>query len=190
MAAEPAFVLLITGPAGAGKSAAARAWAERQARPTAHIQLDEVREFVISGYADPRDGWTPESERQLGIARANCAEMARRYVAAGFNCVIDDAVFPLWDAAGYEGWQAALGETPHVVVVLLPTYEVIARRNANRHGRRLLDPAMLRTIYNMMALWRRQQRFPVIDNSAQTVAETVRAIEHAIGRMRRAGNSG
>lgn len=190
MSADSAFVLLITGPAGAGKSAAAKAWAERQARPTAHIQLDEVREFVTSGYADPRDGWTPETARQLDIARAHCADMARRYVTAGFHCVIDDAIFPLWGAADYAHWQAELGETPHIVVVLLPTYDVVAERNASRQGRRLLEPAMLRTIYDMMEPWRRQQRFPAIDNSSLSVAETANAIEHAIGRMRRAGNSG
>ncbi len=54
--AQP-FVLLITGPAGAGKSTAAAAWAARQTSPTAHISLDDVREFMVAGYADPRDGW-------------------------------------------------------------------------------------------------------------------------------------
>ncbi len=187
---ESAFVLLITGPAGAGKSAAAEMWAARQTRPSAHIRLDEVREFVRSGYADPQGGWTLKTARQLGIARANCGDMARRYVAAGFNCAIDDAIFPQWGAADYAGWQEALGDIPHVVVVLLPTYEVIAERNARRHGRRLLAPAMLRAIYDMMTPWSQQRRFPTIDTSALTVEETASAIEHAIERMRRQGNSG
>jgi adenylylsulfate kinase-like enzyme len=88
MMEQRAFVLLITGPAGAGKSAAAAAWAAGRATLTAHIALDDVREFIAADYADPRDGWTIETQRQYDIARPNCADMARRYVAAGITCVI------------------------------------------------------------------------------------------------------
>ena len=51
-----AFVLLISGPPGAGKSAAADAWASAYPGCAAHIELDSVRELVKSGFADPRDG--------------------------------------------------------------------------------------------------------------------------------------
>jgi chloramphenicol 3-O-phosphotransferase len=173
---QPVGVLLITGPAGAGKSAAADLWATRQTRPTAHIELDDVREFIKSGLADPRDGWSPATAQQHAIARANCADMARRYVAEGITCVITDAIFPLWESVNYAGWSQALGETPHAMIVLLPSYEAVAARNARRHGRRLLSPAMLATIYEMMLPWRDQQRFPVIDTSSLSIAETARAI--------------
>lgn len=173
---HPVGALLITGPAGAGKSAAADHWATRQTHPTAHIDVDDVRELLKSGLADPRDGWSPATARQYTIARANCADMARRYVAEGITCVITDAIFPLWESVNYTGWSEALGETPHEMIVLLPSYEAVAARNARRHGRRLLAPAMLATIYEMMLPWREQQRFPVIDTSSLSIAETAQAI--------------
>ena len=179
-----AFVLLITGPAGAGKSATAAAWAAAQSTPTAHIQLDNVRDFVVAGYADPRDGWTEETQRQYDIAREHCATMARRYVAAGISCAIDDAIFPLWDGVNYEGWRQLLLDAPHAVVVLLPSQAAVAARNRSRHGRRLLAPEMLHTIYEMMEPWRDQRRWPVIDTSALSVAEAARAVQQATETMR------
>lgn len=189
MAEAGAFVLLVTGPAGAGKSAAADAWASQQAPYTAHIELDNVREFVRSGWADPREGWTAETDWQYTLARRNCADMARRYVAAGITCVIDDAIFPLWEQVNYAGWTHALAETPHQLMILLPSYETVAARNALRQGRRLLAPDMLRTIYDMMLPWRDQTDFPVIDTSSLTVAQTAQHMQGLLDAQRAAGGT-
>ena len=180
MSGGGAFVLLVSGPAGAGKSAAAATWASEQARYAAHIELDAVREFLKAGVADPRDGWTAETDWQYNIARRNCADMARRYVAEGITCVIDDAIFPLWESANYAGWRQALGETPHALIILLPSYATVAVRNAQRHGRRLLAPDMLRTIYDMMLPWEDQRDFPVIDTSSLTIAQTAQRMRSAL----------
>lgn len=185
-----AFVLLVTGPAGAGKSAAAHAWAAGRATSTAHIQLDDVRELIVAGFADPRDGWTAETQRQYELARRQCADMARRYVAAGVTTVIDDAIFPLWESCDYAGWDAALGDTPHYLVTLLPDEASIIARNAQRHGRRLLTTDLLHVIYAMMEPWRDQQRFPVLDTSALSIAETALAIQRAVDILRTRGASG
>lgn len=185
-----AFVLLVTGPAGAGKSAAAHAWAANRATPTAHIQLDDVRELIVSGFADPRDGWTSETQRQYELARRHCADMAGGYVAAGVTTVIDDAIFPLWEACNYPGWNAALGDTPHYLVVLLPSEAAVIARNAQRHGRRLLTPDLLHVIYEMMEPWRDQRGFPIVDTSALSIAETAQDIHHALDVLRAGGASG
>ncbi len=172
--------MLVTGPAGAGKSATAEAWASAQGPYSAHIELDAVREFVKAGLADPRDGWTPETDWQYNIARRNCADMARRYVAEGITCVIDDAIFPLWEQVNYAGWSHLLAETPHTLIILLPSYATVAARNAQRHGRRLLAPDMLRTIYDMMLPWRDQRDFPIIDTSSLTIAQTAQRMLSAL----------
>ena len=70
-------VLLITGPAGAGKSATADAWARSRPFPCAHVSLDDIREQVKSGFAYPPDGWNDETQRQYDLARGNVATMAR-----------------------------------------------------------------------------------------------------------------
>lgn len=184
MPKEGAFALLLTGPAGAGKSAAARAWATARPGFSAHIQLDDVREQIIGGFADPIEGWSAQTQCQYEIARENCADMARRFVGEGIACVIDDAIFPLWEGVDYTGWRRLLADVPHMLVVLLPRYEVVVARNNRRQGRRLLAPALLRTIYDMMMPWAEQSEFPVIDNSALSLAETAQAIQRQVERLR------
>lgn len=174
---ERSFVLLLTGPAGAGKTTVARAWATTQKRPTAHISLDDVRDFVKSGYAHPPDGWNAATEQQYHLARQGCASLALNYAKAGFLCIIDDAIFPNWESVNYDGWHRLLLEVPHHLVVLLPKFEYLVERNQNRSGHRLLSETMLRTIYEMMLPWRDQSAFPVIDNSELSIEETVARLQ-------------
>ena len=179
------FILLLTGPAGAGKTTAARAWASKQQRPTAHIPLDDVREFVKSGFANPPDGWHEEVGRQYRLARQGCATLAINYINAGFLCVIDDAIFPEWEEVNYAGWQELLAGAPHYLIVLFPDFEYLVQRNRQRSGNRLLSEAMLRVIYDLMLPWRDQDAVPVIDNSKLSIDETVEALEVEVGRVRK-----
>ncbi len=183
---EHPFVVLLTGPAGAGKTTVARAWATSQERPTAHISLDDVRDFVKAGLVHPADGWKDEVERQYHLAQQGCAMLAINYVNAGFLCIIDDAIFPQWESVGYAGWEHLLAEVPHYLVVLLPEFEYVIERNMYRTGHRLLSERMLRIIYEMMVPWRNQTAFPVIDNSQLTIDETVARLQVEIERLRAA----
>lgn len=118
--AGPVAVLLI-GPAGAGKTTVARHWAERRPTPTAHVSLDDVREWVQSGFANPQSGWNNASEAQYRLARRTCGFACRNYLANGISCIIDDAVFPDRPAIGLGGWKRHIG--PGMIpVVLLPAW--------------------------------------------------------------------
>ena len=176
------FVLLVTGPAGAGKTTAAAAWAAAQAYPTAHVSLDAVRLNIRSGLAHPEDGWNRETQRQYELARRACAGLARLYVRHGFTCVIDDAIFPDWKPVGYAGWRSQLRGVSLGMVVLLPTLAIVARRNRRRRDgdHPPLPTDLVRTIYEMMLPWVQQSRFPVIDTSTLSIAETVAAINAAV----------
>lgn len=179
------FVLLLTGPAGAGKTTVAHAWASQQQRPTLHISLDDVRDFVKSGYANPSDGFASAVEQQCHLARQGCAALAHIYAQAGFLVIIDDAIFPEWEAVGYNEWHELLLEVPHSLIVLLPTFEYVLERNQYRSGRRLLSQDMLRVIYEMMLPWRDQRDFPIIDTSALSVEETVARLQSEMEKFTR-----
>ena len=116
--------------------------------------------------------------------------MARRYVAAGITCVIDDAIFPQWRSVSYAGWCQLLPEPARRLVVLMLSFAAVAERNAHRHGRRLLAPEMLSTIYDMMTPWCEQSDYHVIDTSTLSIAKTALAIEQAVASMREQGSSG
>ena len=177
---EEAFVLLLTGPAGAGKTTVAAEWAAIRTSPTAHVSLDAVRDFMKAGYANPESGWTAETQAQYDLARELCATMARRYVESDISCVIDDAIFPEWAEVGYEPWEKALGDVPHALVVLLPRHEIAKRRNdAGHDGHRRLRPETVRMIYDDMLPWR-DADVPIVDNSDLSVAETVAAVDRVL----------
>ena len=180
-AAEAPFVLLVTGPAGAGKTSAAASWATARPRPAAQFSLDDVRDFLKSGYANPEDGWNEETQRQYDLARELSATLAARYVEVGITCAVDDAIFPEWPAADYAGWRDALAGVEHAVVVLLPRLDVVLERNERqpRVGRRRLRRETVEVIYELMLPWR-EAGVPVIDNSDLSIAETVAEIDRAV----------
>jgi predicted kinase len=66
------IVVLLGGPAGAGKSTLARAWCATRAQ-AAHVELEEIRHLIISGRADPQGpGELQAAQYQLGV-EATCA---------------------------------------------------------------------------------------------------------------------
>ena len=177
----PVAVLLI-GPAGAGKTSVARYWAEHRAEPTAHISLDDVREWVRSGFADPRAGWNDQCEAQYRLARRTCGFAARNHLANGISCVIDDAVFPDRPAVGLGGWTRHVG--PELLpVVLLPGLDVVLARNAERSGSRRLSDEMVALIHGRMAGWY-GSGLPIIDNSRLDVRATAEALDQVLARQR------
>ncbi|WP_344446698.1 AAA family ATPase [Kitasatospora nipponensis] len=175
--AGPVAVLLI-GPAGAGKTTVARQWAERRPTPTAHISLDDVREWVQSGFANPQSGWNSASEAQYRLARRTCGFACRNYLANGISCVIDDAVFPDRPAIGLGGWKRHIG--PGMIpVVLLPGLDTVLARNARRSGNRRLSDEEVAVIHGRMAGWY-NSGLPIIDNSQLDVAATAEALDRVI----------
>ncbi|MGW7008281.1 Pro-rich N-terminal domain-containing protein [Streptomyces sp. NPDC054933] len=175
----PVAVLLI-GPAGAGKTTIARHWADHRAAPTAHISLDDVREWVRSGFADPQSGWNEHSEAQYRLARRTCGFSARNFLANGISCIIDDAVFPDRPVVGLGGWKRHVG--PGLLpVVLLPGLEIVLARNAERTGNRRLSDEEVARIHGRMAGWY-GSGLPIIDNSQLDVSAAAEALDHVVTR--------
>lgn len=175
----PIAVLLI-GAAGAGKTTIARHWAGTRGVPTAHISLDDVREWVRSGFADPQAGWNEHSEAQYRLARRTCGFAARNFLANGVSCIIDDAVFPDRPAVGLGGWQRHVG--PGLLpVVLLPGLDVVLTRNAERTGNRRLSDEEVARIHGRMAGWY-GSGLPIIDNSQLDVPAAAAALDRVVAR--------
>jgi hypothetical protein len=175
----PVAVLLI-GAAGGGKTTIARHWADRRPAATAHISLDDVREWVRAGFADPRTGWNEQSEAQYRLARRTCGFAARNFLANGISCIIDDAVFPDRPVVGLGGWKRHVG--PGLVpVVLLPGLDVVLARNAGRTGNRRLSDEEVARIHGRMAGWY-GSGLPIIDNSSLDIAEAAAALDQVVTR--------
>ncbi|MFG3249288.1 Pro-rich N-terminal domain-containing protein [Streptomyces sp. NPDC048187] len=174
------LAVLLIGPAGAGKTSVAKYWAEHRRVPTAHISLDDVREWVRSGFADPQSGWNEHSEAQYRLARRTCGFSARNFLANGISCILDDAVFPDRPVVGLGGWKRHVG--PGLLpVVLLPGLDVVLERNAERSGNRRLTDEEVARIHGRMAGWY-GSGLPIIDNSQLDVPETAQLLDEVLSR--------
>ncbi|WP_286258426.1 AAA family ATPase [Streptomyces graminofaciens] len=174
------LAVLLIGPAGAGKTSVAKFWADHRRVPTAHISLDDVREWVRSGFADPQTGWNDHSEAQYRLARRTCGFAARNFLANGISCILDDAVFPDRPVVGLGGWKRHVG--PGLLpVVLLPGLEIVLERNAERSGNRRLTDEEVARIHGRMAGWY-GSGLPIIDNSQLDVPGTARVLDEVLAR--------
>ena len=174
------LAVLLIGPAGAGKTSVAKYWADHRRVPTAHISLDDVREWVRSGFADPQSGWNDHSEAQYRLARRTCGFAARNFLANGISCILDDAVFPDRPVVGLGGWKRHVG--PGLLpVVLLPGLEIVLERNAERSGNRRLTDEEVARIHGRMAGWY-GSGLPIIDNSQMDVPQTARVLDDVLAR--------
>jgi AAA domain len=179
-AAHGPIAVLLIGAAGAGKTTIARHWADHRGAPTAHISLDDVREWVRFGFADPQAGWNENSEAQYRLARRTCGFAARNFLANGVSCIIDDAVFPDRPAVGLGGWKRHVG--PGLLpVVLLPGLDIVLTRNAARSGNRRLSDEEVARIHGRMAGWY-GSGLPIIDNSHLDVPEAAAALDRVVTR--------
>ncbi|WP_381563107.1 AAA family ATPase [Streptomyces eurythermus] len=174
------LAVLLIGPAGAGKTSVAKYWADHRRVPTAHISLDDVREWVRSGFADPQSGWNENSEAQYRLARRTCGFAARNFLANGISCILDDAVFPDRPVVGLGGWKRHVG--PGLLpVVLLPGLDIVLERNAERTGNRRLTDEEVARIHGRMAGWY-GSGLPIIDNSQLDVPGTARVLDEVLAR--------
>lgn len=170
----PPALLLLTGPAGSGKSTAAAAWAARGDSLRAAIDVDALRLLIRAGAALPEHGWTAETERQWNLGTKLAMAMAGVYLADGVDCVVDVYAPP----GPGDPWEKARGELPLQRVVLLPSFAVCVDRNRKRNRQPFLEEDLLRVNYEDFEWCVRQTRPDhVIDNGRLTVDETVDAIE-------------
>lgn len=168
-------VWLVTGIQAAGKSTIADLLA-RQFDPAVHIRGGQFYRWATSGWVHPSDDTTTaEARRLLDLRYRLSALTADEYCDAGFTAVVQDNIF----GADVARWLEQIRSRPRRLVVLRPTKEVVANRDAERHARtgklayrpgeftiNGLDKALAAT--PRLGLW--------LDSSGQTPEETVREI--------------
>ena len=161
-------VWLISGIPGAGKSSVARELA-RQLPRSAHVEVDLLREMVMSGNLGPGQEPLAESDRQLELGAHNAALLADSLMDAGFTPIVDDVVLQLQLAR----YRAVLTRWPLRLVVLAPPVEVALERDRGRSEKHVANrfaylDAELREQMQGLGLW--------LDTSDMSVAETVEAL--------------
>ena len=174
---SPTFVL-VTGPAGSGKSSAAAAWAAQGTATRALLNVDELRTLTKAGFAHPEHGWTDETDRQWRIAFELCAAMVRVYQANGVSAIIDVYAPPFPEGP----WAELVTELGATRITLLPRLDFCLTRNAERAREPFLQDPDLRQNYagfgECVALYGAEH---LLDNSILTVQQVAEHIDAVVG---------
>ena len=114
----------------AGKSTVARLLASRFELGV-HVEGDVFRRFVVSGRVEMTSDPSPQALEQLRLRYRLAAAAADGYFEAGFAVALEDVVAgPLLDE-----YRTMIRSRPCHVIVLLPSIETIAAREAGREER-------------------------------------------------------
>ena len=164
-------IIFITGMAGAGKSTVGRLVA-RHFPKCLFIQVDELREKMVKGYARPESGvFTEDVMQQFQMARSTAIYMARLYANQGVDVVIDDVCAP----PNFVEQYAALFEIPQAQRVLLyPKASIVIERITQRGGP-LEHIPYVPVIYNYLDAMSKDG-WIVLDSSEWTVEQTVKEL--------------
>jgi chloramphenicol 3-O-phosphotransferase len=164
------MLLLIGGPAAAGKSTLARAWCATRYRAV-HLELDTIRAFIIGGAADPQEPGELQTEQYLLSVRA-CAALAQVFLDAGYDVVLDE-VFPpsVFEAT----WKPLLTGLDWRLVIVLPSLAEVLRRSRGREKR--VREEHSRAQYVACQSWPKQLR---IDTTGLPVEQSLALFDAAI----------
>lgn len=173
MTSSQAEVILITGIMAAGKSTVAQHLAEQLPR-SVHLRGDVFRRMIVNGRVEMNPDLADEAYAQLRLRYRLAVLSAGEYCAAGFTVIYQDVILGADLAEVVQQLKAEEAIQRLRVMVLCPSPEVVAQREAGRHktGYGMWTPADLDAGL-------RQDTPPIgwwLDTSALSVEETVRQI--------------
>jgi chloramphenicol 3-O-phosphotransferase len=167
LAVVNATVLLLAGPAGAGKSTLARAWCHTRL-VAAHVQLDSVRELLVQGLVDPRAvGQSGQVGQWQASVAATCA-LVRSFAQSGIDVAVDDVLLP---ADAEEVWLPLLNGLAMQLVVVLPCLDEVLARGCRRDKH--VPGHLVRAQHVGSARWPSHRH---LGTTGQTVQESVDAL--------------
>ncbi|GGJ84842.1 hypothetical protein GCM10008939_30920 [Deinococcus aquiradiocola] len=141
-----------------------------------HLEIDALREQVVSGLAPPAPDHPPEAVRQFRLAHHAAVQQARLYAREGFEVVIDDVLWP----RGVQHLVDGLHSLTVRRVFLAPGLDVALHRNATRTNKTYdtatLDP-LIRSLHPSMPVDEyRAEGWTVLDTARLTAEQTVDAL--------------
>jgi cytidylate kinase len=165
MSVDPAPMLIVTGPPGAGKSTVARIIADSY-DPSVLLKGDDFHHFIRKGYVKP---WLAGSERQNEVVIDATATSAVTYALGGYHVIVEGIIGPWF----MERWLSHVpGDVPVHYVVLRPSEDVALQRAIRRSGSADLVDARPVAFMHQVFVERGGFGKHILDTSAQTAEES------------------
>ena len=161
-------MLILNGPTGTGKNTIAEIVSKETERSVV-IDVDLLRLMVKNPHKAPWQGEEGKHQQLLGVS--NACLLAKEFIKNGFSVIILDV---LSDETA-KLYKDNLNEFKPKLVLLLPTWEEIVRRNKTRE-RRLTDDE-LEMVYKQQAdLKTFDEKIDNTNLSPEEVAEKIQII--------------
>jgi chloramphenicol 3-O-phosphotransferase len=171
-------VLILSGPAGSGKSSIAQQFCEMLPR-SVHIKVEPLRDRSYSVLvAQPMAAGGHEAGAKAEVwsgkteeAREQAADLAAAYIHTGYHVIIDDVIEAPTELKLY---QDGLSELDLRIVTLMPSLEELERRDKMRPVEAQAGSRIKEFHANMVR--QLSAHSSVLDTSHETVQETVQRI--------------
>jgi adenylate kinase family enzyme len=162
-------VILILGPAGAGKSTICKELAKKFKRSVV-IETDKLRDMVKMSHVKP---WEKGGEAELLLATKNTSVLAKNFLKSKYIVIIEDVVIK---KSRLDLYLKELKSAKVKIILLLPSKNTLKHRDGLRSkefqlGKRALD------LHDMFTeRLNKEKRWSVLDTSNETVLMTTKRI--------------